>query len=87
MQFDCGVYLRPLTEKDRQNLKKWAAQGQRWLAKRAHKMRWHPWYAWFPVRLRDNDCRWLEWVERKIEYSGPVAPMERMRHYREGAKE
>lgn len=26
---------------------------------------WQRWFAWRPVRLGDNDCRWLEWVERK----------------------
>ena len=31
---------------------------------------WHPWFAWYPVRLsyEDNDKRvWLEWIERKTE--------------------
>lgn len=26
---------------------------------------WHRWFAWFPVRVGTNDCRWLEYVERK----------------------
>lgn len=26
---------------------------------------WHRWFAWRPVRLGANDCRWLEYVERK----------------------
>ena len=26
---------------------------------------WHPWFAWFPVRVGKNDCRWLEIVWRK----------------------
>ena len=26
---------------------------------------WHTKFAWFPVRIGDNDCRWLEFVERK----------------------
>lgn len=28
---------------------------------------WHPWFAWLPVRVTSSDCRWLEWVERKVE--------------------
>ena len=26
---------------------------------------WHKWFAWYPVRVGDNDCRWLEFVCRK----------------------
>lgn len=26
---------------------------------------WHRWFAWFPVRVGANDCRWLETVERR----------------------
>lgn len=28
---------------------------------------WHRWFAWHPVRVAKNDCRWLEVVERKAE--------------------
>lgn len=27
--------------------------------------KWHRKFAWLPVRLGDNDCRWLEFIERK----------------------
>lgn len=27
---------------------------------------WHRWFAWYPVRLAEHDCRWLEWVERHL---------------------
>ena len=26
---------------------------------------WHSWFAWYPVRVAENDCYWLEYVERK----------------------
>lgn len=26
---------------------------------------WHRWFAWYPVRVGQNDCRWLEYVERR----------------------
>ncbi|MBO0129139.1 hypothetical protein [Agrobacterium burrii] len=26
---------------------------------------WHKWFAWFPVRVGNHDCRWLETIERK----------------------
>lgn len=29
---------------------------------------WHRWFAWYPVRMGENDCRWLEWVSRKGEF-------------------
>lgn len=29
---------------------------------------WHRWFAWFPVKTADHDCRWFEYVERKITY-------------------
>jgi hypothetical protein len=32
--------------------------------------KWHLWFAWHPVRLGENDCRWLEWVQRKGKYWG-----------------
>lgn len=31
----------------------------------AAKEKWHRWFAWYPVRIGPNDCRWLECVERK----------------------
>ena len=27
---------------------------------------WHRWFAWHPVFIADHDCRWLEYVERRI---------------------
>jgi hypothetical protein len=27
---------------------------------------WHPWFAWYPVRLQGTDTRaWWEWIERR----------------------
>jgi hypothetical protein len=31
---------------------------------------WHPYFAFLPKWVADGDCRWLEWIERKIEYVG-----------------
>lgn len=31
-----------------------------------HKLKeWHKWFAWYPVRLDENQCAWLETIERK----------------------
>lgn len=43
--------------------------GESWLVKKARLERWHPWFAWFPVRIGNHDCRWWETIERKGEYS------------------
>ena len=35
--------------------------------------KWHNWFAWHPVRICSEDCRWLEKVERKgkhIDWTG-----------------
>jgi len=29
------------------------------------RLTWHRWFAWHPVRISDNDCRWLETVFRR----------------------
>lgn len=42
--------------------------GETWLEKKARLERWHRKFAWWPAKLSDHDCRWLEWVERKGEY-------------------
>lgn len=36
--------------------------------KKAAKEKWHKWFAWYPVRIENHDCRWLETIERKGEY-------------------
>lgn len=28
---------------------------------------WHDHFAWWPVRVGERDCRWLELVERRAE--------------------
>lgn len=25
---------------------------------------WHPWFAWFPVRVESGAVVWMRWVER-----------------------
>lgn len=39
--------------------------------RRQAREQWHSWYAWFPVRVGEDDCRWLELVERKQRYEFP----------------
>ena len=29
------------------------------------KEQWHDWFAWYPIRVGEHDCRWLETVRRK----------------------
>ncbi len=44
---------------------------------------WRPWFAWYPVRVPDEEGFhrrvWFEWVERRIRYLripdfGPLSP-------------
>lgn len=39
--------------------------GPSWETKFKAKHEWHRWFAWHPVRIGDNNCRWLEFVGRK----------------------
>jgi len=72
MKIDCGVERKSLTDKELRQLKKWRTQGDRWRARHAHLTVWHPWFAWYPVRLKDHNCRWFEWVEQRKEFYGGV---------------
>ena len=40
--------------------------GPTYVEKMKAQEQWHRWYAWRPVRVDSRDCRWLEYVERKI---------------------
>lgn len=86
MKFDCGVRYKPLSEKELRALERYMAAGDRWRAAHAHKAVWHRWFAWYPVRLTDHDCRWMEWVERRQEFysGGTIWPMGLVRdtHYK-----
>lgn len=31
------------------------------------RMHWHKWFALIPRRVSDEECRWLEYIERKGE--------------------
>lgn len=33
-----------------------------------HQREWHRHFTWWPTRIGQNDCRWLEWVERRLLY-------------------
>jgi hypothetical protein len=48
--------------------------GKSWETRFDESQQWHSWFAWRPVRVADNDCRWLEEVERKrVVYTCPGA--------------
>lgn len=47
--------------------------GLTWREKYERLISWHPWFAWYPVRIgQTHDCVWWEYVERKGEsgYNG-----------------
>jgi hypothetical protein len=43
--------------------------GPSWEEKHETRQQWHPWFAWHPVRVGTGDCRWFEYVDRKVSYS------------------
>lgn len=43
--------------------------GETWSEKFERITNWHEWYAWHPVRVGYRDCRWLEKVQRKVDYT------------------
>lgn len=55
MKFNCG-----LSPKKRSELRNKA-----WEAEKRRLKDWHDYFAWFPTRLGDNDCRWLETIKRR----------------------
>lgn len=46
--------------------------GPTWEERVAAMGKWHPWFAWHPVRIGSHDCRWLETIERRgdLGYGG-----------------
>jgi hypothetical protein len=70
MKFDCGPKpkIPEQSEEGERRLQQWLERCKVWMAKRQHLTKWHPWFAWYPVKIKDNDCRFLEHLERKIEY-------------------
>jgi hypothetical protein len=41
---------------------------QRYEAKYQRLINWHIHFALWPTRIGANDCRWMEWIERKGVY-------------------
>lgn len=37
----------------------------KFIKKCADRSWWHRWFAWYPVRVENNQCCWLEFVYRK----------------------
>lgn len=39
--------------------------GETYNERRCRQGCWHQWFAWYPVKIKDHDCRWLEVVWRR----------------------
>ena len=39
--------------------------GKRKRLKKAAKKKWHSYFAWYPIKVGFEDCRWLETIERR----------------------
>lgn len=51
MKFRCGRWRR--------------LYRQFWDGREEAREKWHKWFAWYPVNVGYEDCRWLEVVNRK----------------------
>jgi hypothetical protein len=58
MKFNCGNPAQRFWEKL-----------QREENKRRADAKWHKVYAWFPTRVGDATCVWLEYYEKRVEWS------------------
>lgn len=58
MKLNCGL-SRETKERQREE---WAER------EAARLVEWHDHFAWWPIRMGDNDCRWLEAMERRVVY-------------------
>lgn len=55
----------------------------RWAAKReSYLTSWHRHFAWWPTNVGDNDWRWLEVIERKLEFVGAYDGIYTFAYYR-----
>lgn len=57
MKFACG-----LTKEEKIKIAR--SKHHAWLRSR---IEWHRFFAWYPIQIASNDCRWFEFVERKYE--------------------
>lgn len=39
--------------------------GPTWNDEKKQKEEWHLWFAWYPIKIKSHDCRWLENIYRK----------------------
>jgi hypothetical protein len=47
---------------------------------------WHDHFAWTPIRVSDDDVRWLETIERKLISQTPLMDGRLIRDWRYRAK-
>lgn len=59
MRFNCGLSPN----------EKWQISKQKTIDALDKLTEWHSWFAWYPVRIANGDCRWLETIQRKAKYT------------------
>ena len=57
MKFNCGMSPEAKAAKKQLEFKK----------RIESRIEWNRWFAWRPVRVGEEDCRWLEYVERRLK--------------------
>lgn len=43
--------------------------GETYEERHARLENWHRFFAWYPVKIKDHDCAWMEWVLRKGKFT------------------
>jgi hypothetical protein len=56
VKFNCG----PSAEQKVKNLRK------EYEERAENAAKWQPFFAWLPIRIGEDECRWLEVVERRV---------------------
>ena len=56
MRFYCGP-----TKQERQRNRIRKLRDKLWKLQQ-----WNRWFAWYPVRMNDRQCAWLEYIERRM---------------------
>lgn len=64
MKFDCGPKIDPAEVH-----KEFVQRMRRCAFKRRQ---WHKVFAWWPRRVGPNDCRWLEYIQRRYPSASTI---------------
>lgn len=65
MKINCGLSEDELYHIDHQERYNWIKEHEKW----------HPYFTFWPRRVGHRDCRWLEWIQRRLTDGGYYSPL------------